>query len=316
MNFPVVIISFNRPDLLAQVIQAVLAYCPSKLYIFNDGPRSKDDSEVIAINYDLVSKVNASFTIEKFFSTENLGAKLHIQKALDYFFSIEEFGIILEDDCVPSLDFFDFVTLTRQQQIESMHTLQPISGVRFNSARTVLSSKSSRLPHIWGWACTREYWSFFPRNQSQTDEIFKYFMSLKHFFFPGEKNFFYRNYATFSSFENGYLDYTLWVINKIHNLSFILPPYSLVANLGFDSRATNTYFSRLEKLMTPKSTYSLKKREISNNHLNLLSRVIYDFYNFVFCQLLCTSWYLYIKHVLKSYLEMDPKKARKGERVV
>ena len=42
------------------------------------------------------------------FQNKNLGCRKGVTAGIDWFFSNEEMGIILEDDCIPSLSFFQF----------------------------------------------------------------------------------------------------------------------------------------------------------------------------------------------------------------
>ena len=42
------------------------------------------------------------------FSEENQGCKLAVTRGIDWFFDNEDEGIILEDDCLPNIYFYEF----------------------------------------------------------------------------------------------------------------------------------------------------------------------------------------------------------------
>ena len=108
MTSAVLVIGFNRPDLLSQTFEAVSRYQPQKLYFACDGPRlSLPEDE------ELVAKARKSFEafpwqceVKRQFQPKNLGLRNHVIGALDWFFESEPEGIVLEDDCVPTNDFF------------------------------------------------------------------------------------------------------------------------------------------------------------------------------------------------------------------
>ena len=47
MTTPVLLITFNRPDLTWQVLEALRKSRPQRLFVFQDGARSGNGSEVI-----------------------------------------------------------------------------------------------------------------------------------------------------------------------------------------------------------------------------------------------------------------------------
>lgn len=106
---PILLITFNRPDHVFQVLSVIRLVRPSVLYIFQDGARNESDSD----NCSRVRSVLASLDdwgveTHTFFSTINLGCGPGPAAAISWFFEKEDRGIILEDDAVPHLDFFSY----------------------------------------------------------------------------------------------------------------------------------------------------------------------------------------------------------------
>jgi hypothetical protein len=45
----------------------------------------------------------------------NLGCAVNVVSSCDWFFSLEDFGVVLEDDCIPAKDFFDYLQHMREK---------------------------------------------------------------------------------------------------------------------------------------------------------------------------------------------------------
>ena len=104
----VLFLVFNRPDTTTQCVEKIRKAKPPRLYIAGDGPREgfTDDKEKVAKVHEIVSKIDWPCEVKKLFRTKNLGCKKSVSEAITWFFEYEEQGIILEDDCLPNLNFF------------------------------------------------------------------------------------------------------------------------------------------------------------------------------------------------------------------
>lgn len=110
-NTPILLLIFNRLDTTKQVLETLRKLQPRKVYIASDGARDHIQGEaekVSEIREYALSSIDWGCEVETFFREENLGCKYAVHEAVQWFFSQEEKGIILEDDIVPSLNFFKF----------------------------------------------------------------------------------------------------------------------------------------------------------------------------------------------------------------
>ena len=111
-SIPILIITFNRPEYTRRVFEAIMACHPQELYIFQDGARVGNENDIIKCAK--VREVVDSLTegkqlrLHKYYADKNLGCGPGPMTALDWFFSENEMGIILEDDAVPHPDFFPY----------------------------------------------------------------------------------------------------------------------------------------------------------------------------------------------------------------
>ena len=77
MNTPVLLITFNRPMHTRKVLEVVLRQNPSALYVFQDGARKNNDTDLVKCNevrgvIDELTQ-NIDFQVYKFYSDKNLG---------------------------------------------------------------------------------------------------------------------------------------------------------------------------------------------------------------------------------------------------
>jgi len=108
---PILLITFNRPDHTRQVLEVIMAAQPKDLYVFQDGAREGNENDVkkcaeVRQVVDLTK--NTGIQLHTLYSEKNLGCGPGPMTALNWFFSENEMGIILEDDAVPHPDFFQY----------------------------------------------------------------------------------------------------------------------------------------------------------------------------------------------------------------
>ena len=109
VDVAVLMIFFNRPEKLKLVFDQVKKARPSKLYLYQDGPRQgRNDDEGIRACRAIVDQIDWECEVNKNFQEKNVGCDPSEFNAIQWMFKTEEKGIILEDDDVPSVSFFRF----------------------------------------------------------------------------------------------------------------------------------------------------------------------------------------------------------------
>ncbi len=263
---PVLLLVFNRPDTVQKVFKKICEIKPKKLYIASDGPRegNHNDIEKISQVREIVSKVNWPCKINSLFRDKNLGCKKSVSDAINWFFANEEQGIILEDDCVPHLDFFNFCENLLNHYAEDERVIV-ITGNNFQNGklRGNASYYFSKYNHCWGWASWRRAWKnyegeikFWPKwNKSDV------WLNLMH---DKVERKYWKN--IFDSVYEGKIDSwaypwlaSAWYVNGLT----ATPNVNLVSNIGFGNDATHTK-SKKNKYSKLKS-HNLKKIKHSNN---------------------------------------------------
>ena len=157
----ILILLFNRPETTIRVFDKISQIKPQRLYIASDGPRKNIDGEKEKVKKvrEIATRVDWPCEVKTLFRNENLGCKKGVSSAITWFFEQEEQGIILEDDCVPNLDFFTFCESLLDRYAED-ERVSVITGNNFqnNKWRGDASYYFSKYNHCWGWASWRRSW--------------------------------------------------------------------------------------------------------------------------------------------------------------
>lgn len=160
---PVLLIGFNRPDLLAEVIDRVRVARPERVYLAVDGPRADraGESERVAACQRLVETIDWGAEVSTLFRPENLGCGRAVSGAITWFLEHEERGIILEDDILPGPDFFGFVSdlLDRHQHDDAVAAVTGTNFVPPSHQTHPGEYRFSRVPVVWGWGTWRRAWA-------------------------------------------------------------------------------------------------------------------------------------------------------------
>jgi len=270
-DFPVVLIIYNRHEILKKILAVLDNVKIKKLYVVADGPKNnKNDIEKVNKTRKLIEQNYKNLKI-KIYSKKNLGLKKRIITGLDLVFAKEKAAIILEDDCIPSKDFFTFFN-AMLKKFENDKTIATIGGSNHLSEFGKNSSYiKSKYFNSWGWATWRDRWL-----NKNLDP--KYLLNSK-------KNYNLHKYLG-SIRAKMYWRFRIWLIQKervdswaylwsfynfINKKKHILPNRNLINNIGIGKNSTNTL--RLPYKYFLKNN---KKKYKLNFSFNLLESSRYD----------------------------------------
>jgi hypothetical protein len=245
MRSPILFLIFNRPDVTQRVFDAIRQARPPKLYIAADGPRQGRAGEAARCKavQAITSKVDWPCEVSRLIREENLGCKIAVSSAIDWFFSQEPEGIILEDDCLPHPDFFPYCDelLAKYRDDERVGL---ISGTAFGDLKNELIVKDDedylfcRYPSIWGWATWQRVWKDYDLNislwKSYRAEISNQTTNLK--LRKRNNQLFDLAYTSKIDTWDYQVSFLLWSTARFS----ICPRLNLIKNIGFGSDATHT----------------------------------------------------------------------------
>jgi hypothetical protein len=242
---PILFIVFNRPRNTEVVFNAIKSIKPSFLYIACDGPRDLVTTDKDNVNEvrSIVSKIDWQCNFFSLFQKNNLGCNIGPKTAIDWFFSNVEEGIILEDDCLPSISFFWFCQ-KNLRFFRDFDNVMCVTGT--NITKNIYFEKDfwfSNYPLMWGWATWRRAWDLYDGSLTDWPKLKKkgWLSSLKMggWFFRKkweiifDETYLLKNNATWWDYQ--------WIFTcfKFKGLT-IAPRSNLVKNIGFSQDATHT----------------------------------------------------------------------------
>lgn len=243
---PILIIGFNRPDLLEAVLRRTLKVRPEKIYVALDGPRTgnRNDRQKCREARELTQKLcQGKCRLKTLFHSKNNGCKYGPYKAINWFFSLEEEGVILEDDVLADQSFFYFA----QEVLERYRTDERIAGLsgnnfQFGRRRTRDSYYFSRFSHTSGWATWRRVWQLYDITMKDWPTLKKGDW-LRDILGDGSAIRYWT--LIFDRVKTGQMntawDYQWTYMCWKNNMLSILPNQNLVSNIGFGIQsATHT----------------------------------------------------------------------------
>ena len=245
LNTAVLFLVFNRPEVTAQVFQAIRQAKPPRLYIAADGPRADKpgESERCAEVRRIATAVDWPCEVKTLFRDKNLGCKIGVSSGINWFFENEEEGIILEDDCLPSQSFFWFCQELLDKYRDDKRIGQ-ICGSAF-VAEALSSSRTSsyilsKYGPIWGWASWQRAWAHYDadllswplmKDLTCMNSAYDDADEIEARLILGEK--LYRN-------EIDTWDYQWGFAKNYQSALSIVPTGNMVENIGFGPEATHT----------------------------------------------------------------------------
>lgn len=243
LSTPVLFLIFNRPDTTQKVFNEIRKAQPRQLFVAADGPRKDkpEDLEKCNKTREIIQQVDWECEVLILCREENLGCKIAISSAIDWFFSQVDEGIILEDDCVPDQSFFPYCEelLMRYRNDER---IMVISGNNFLFGEKIIEDSYffSRYPLIWGWATWRRAWDNYDVDMKLWPK-FKQNNRIKDILQDTIQEKYWED--IFDNTYSGNIDtwdyqwtFCCWIQNGLS----VIPQVNLVTNIGFDEKASHT----------------------------------------------------------------------------
>ena len=152
----VLILFFNRPEHLKKVFDEVRKARPSRLFLYQDGPRSEQDMPGIEKCRQVVEAIDWECDVHRLYQERNYGCDPSEYISQKWAFSMADKCIVLEDDDVPSQSFFPFCK-ELLDRYEHDDRITMIAG--FNSDEVTAGVPDdyffTTVFSIWGWASWR-----------------------------------------------------------------------------------------------------------------------------------------------------------------
>ena len=243
LSTPLLFLCFNRLDPTKQVFEAIRQAKPPRLYVAADGPRSDrlGEAEKVKLVRDYVlDHVDWKCEVKTLFRENNLGCRVAVSSAIDWFFENEAMGIILEDDCLPHPTFFRFCEELLELYRNDTRVMQ-ICGSNFLKKEKNASESYyfSKYGPIWGWASWRRAWKYYDVEMKLWETIKQ--RNIYYNFWDTKDEILTRVdlYNRVVSGEINTWDYQWGFAKNINSGLSITPNVNLISNIGFGEDGTH-----------------------------------------------------------------------------
>tara|TARA_Y100000589_G_scaffold71273_1_gene63707 strand:- start:8125 stop:9105 length:981 start_codon:yes stop_codon:yes gene_type:complete len=246
---PILLIAWRRPKETNEVIKSLQKIKPKKLFIACDGAREGniEELEKVKKTQEVIKKgINWNCDIKWKINVSNLGCKIGVSSAINWFFDNVSEGIILEDDIVTHPDFFIFCEyLLNKYRADKRVWCISGSNNQDDIQRGNGSYYFGKIPLIWGWATWKDRWIEYDiniknwptiRDKRILENIFKDEIERVYW------NKIFENFFNYNKPDTW--DYP-WVLTCIINNGLtVIPNNNLINNIGFNLDATHTKWEK------------------------------------------------------------------------
>ena len=271
MNIPIVLIIYNRPTCVKKILLSINKLNINKVYIIADGPKNNpNDVKLVKKTRKLLNKLSNKIKVFKIFSEDNLGLRKRVISGLNYVFKKEKQAIILEDDCIPTKEFFLFTKILLKKY-KGNKKIASICGSNHLSEWNETNTEYlvSKYFNSWGWATWADRWNevnLNPKyllNEKNDKKILDHLSTYRALFYWKYKlkKILLKKISSWAYSYN----YYCFLKNKYH----IIPKQNLLKNIGIGLNSSNT------KILPMK--YFVKKNK---NKLNIHFRQKYSLNDF------------------------------------
>lgn len=297
---PILLLIFNRIDTTVLVFNQIRKVKPRKLYVAADGPRESVNGEYKKCEETrrIIDLVDWECDVKTLYRDENLGCGEAVSSAIDWFFKNEEEGIILEDDCLPEITFFQFCHELLEKYRYDDRVFSIIGNNPINNWACSESYCFTKYNLIWGWASWRRAWDKYSFDMEDWQENKKKGLLRDAFKYDYISQRSWRKHL--DQVFNGEIDtwdyqwhYTNWKFNGVN----CLPKVNLIKNIGFGDDATHTVEANEHILNT--SSDDLTFPLIHPDKIDLNRKAD----KFIGKKRFCNSYRLFFKAALSSRLK-------------
>lgn len=245
LKTPILLITFNRPDHVRQVLTEIRKQQPTQLFVCQDGAREANQLDAARVQEvrKVVNKVvDWPCELHTLFQDKNLGCGPGPAAGISWFFEHVEMGIVMEDDCLPHPDFFAYCEdlLIRYKDNEQVQFIN--ATLYHNRWQCDASYGYSRYMVTGAWAGWRRTWKGFDLDM-HTWKPWQFRRQVKRLTKnTTEANWWYWKLKEIQkdTSKKSYWDYQMQMTLFRNEAITIHPAKNLISNIGFDAAGTHT----------------------------------------------------------------------------
>lgn len=161
LDTPVTVILFNRPERVRELVGVLRQVRPRHVLAIADGPRPGHPADADACKEarEALDAIDWPCRVEREFSPSNLGCDRRVTSGLSWALGRVDRSIILEDDVLPSVDFFTWA----ERMLDAYANDERVAMVSGHNSLAVWGSEDcdhlrTCRGSIWGWGTWSRAW--------------------------------------------------------------------------------------------------------------------------------------------------------------
>ena len=265
-DIAVLLLFFNRAATFRQVFEAVRQARPSKLFLYQDGPRGERDMAGLEACREIASDENIDWECEvhRKYLTKNQGCDPSGFLSHQWAFSLAEKVMVLEDDVVPAQSFFPFCK-EMLDKYENDERISMVAGFNIDEVSSDCNDSYfyTSAFSIWGWASWRRVAQRWDPTYGfmHNPEMFQRLEAIAR-----ERNLrsdMMQMFRDHSQSGKAYFETIYWADMLLNDCLAIMPAKNQINNIGL--MADSTHFSA-ELKTTPhriRKMFTMKRLELS-----------------------------------------------------
>jgi hypothetical protein len=248
-NTPILLLVFKRPDLTQKVFDRVRQIQPKQLFINGDGPRPNKEGEAerVAATRLIFEQVDWECEVHTLYRETNLGCRNAVSGGINWFFEHVEQGIILEEDCIPDLTFFQFAEemLERYKNHDEIMSIGGLNLIQDQTKDIPTSYLFSKFVFYSGWATWRRAWQKMDVDMQRFPEFVEQNYISRLLKDKDAQKYFLQKFHETHTKQNDSWAYAWFYSCVLHHGLAVVPKNNLVQHEGFGEHATNTQIGKV-----------------------------------------------------------------------
>ncbi len=264
VDIAVLMLFFTRDDTFRQVFAEVRKARPSRLFLFQDGPRGERDMAGIEACRQIVAdeQIDWECEVHRNYQAQNLGCMVAGYTSHQWAFSLAEKCMVLEDDVVPSQSFFPFCK-EMLDRYEDDERITMVAG--FN-----VDEVTPDMPYdyfftsafsIWGWASWRRVVSQWDSTYSFLDDAFSMHQLDALIKQRGYRDSFIKMCRDHRDSGKPQFESVFWATMLFNSGMAVMPSRNMINNVG--ASEDSTHYSAFRTLpRRQKQLFSMKRHDL------------------------------------------------------
>ena len=244
-RIPILFVFFRRKEVALKSFEQIRKVQPQKLYLACDGARTNvtgEKEDIDATRQAILAAVDWPCDVHTLFQKQNLGCGKGVYTAINWLFTNEEQGIILEHDCIANNSFFIY-TEELLGRFSHDNRIGMIAGTnQIEHYKMQFSYCFSKYAACWGWATWRRAWKNMDIDMAFLTTQRSNVLANRGYHGKEESRWNYQIEMIQKRRVSAW-DWQWYFSLASQNQLCIFPEKNLISNIGNDSKATHTSFS-------------------------------------------------------------------------